>query len=572
MRPPLRTYFTFGWFNQGNPSSIEQFHSALKKYNRDAVIAACSAINCLLKTWAVGFMDSPTHDVLVKAAFPDFMAKPMLQARHRSGDGRVVFHRQQTLFVAKMATLHCSTHGANPLAAKYWGGLGDVFLMANDHLYFLLPTPTTPDQEIINVLAQFVPALEISGRHSLRFTVARAHAFLKIARALRGRHNFVDIDNIFQKATGMTVLEFQALCVATISKYTEMNVDQFRTNATAFFVNQDWFKSASVREQQLEQFLSHVSSDADSFQQQYKKKDTGASDFTPFRDKPLLSTMLVSKKFFFPIDAGFLADKIESGIFWTVHNAISKSPTKEHLHQFWADVFEIYLNKLLSDSVDGSKNNFFPSPIYVSDGTQVCDGLMICGTSAILFEYKGVTFRAESKYGGTPQALSQTIDDKLVSPKGVKQLANAIDRLFMRESTDKISGVNVATIRTIFPVLVTRDSIGRTLVLNLYLQRKFQVMVNKRKCRPRVVTPLFCMDAEAIETVSAYLKEARLDDILDAQHRADPNMASTFQAIENSVLNSIGERDNHSINGNFDELFDNGIKTLFPQEKLSSNL
>jgi hypothetical protein len=562
---PLRTYFTFSWFNRGNPSSIEQFKGTLAKYNRDAVVAVCSAVNCLLKTWGGGYLDPVVHDVLVNSAFPPSLANEMVRARKNPGDRRMVFHRQQLLFVAKMAVIHCATAGVNPLPQKYWGGLGDAFLMANDHLHFTLPTPTTPDQEVLNVLSQFIPALESSGLFSLRHMTARAHTFAEIASDSKSRHNFVNLPDIFESLTGLTVLDFHSLCFAVIAKYIQMDLRQFLADGKSFFLTREWFRTAALQPEKVDRFLSEMASSGHVFQASFKSRDTGASDFTPMRDKPIF---VANNHWLFAIDTAFVADKIESGIFWRVHNSLKTREEKRNLHAFWADIFETYLDRLLSQSIDGIRNRFFTSPRYASDGNEVCDGLILCGTSAILLEYKGVTFTAESKYSGNPALVSRAIDEKLVSPKGVEQLANAVRRLFTRGTLEQIRDVDTSGVLKVFPVLVTRDPIGRTLVLNLYLHRKFQTMVNRRQCRPRIITPLFCMDADAIETISAYLKDVRLDHVLDAQHKADPNVVSTFQAINNSVLDSLAKRDNPFIARAFEDFFERGIRTLFPYENL----
>jgi hypothetical protein len=95
------TYFTFAEFNSGRPSSPEQFQNALSGYHRDSVVALCSAVNCLLKTWEGGRVDPKAHDLLARTAFSADLAYRMSQARENVRDPRVAFHRQQLLFVGE---------------------------------------------------------------------------------------------------------------------------------------------------------------------------------------------------------------------------------------------------------------------------------------------------------------------------------------------------------------------------------------------------------------------------------------------------------------------------------------
>ncbi len=561
MPQPFATYFTFAEFNSGKPSSLEQFQNALSGYHRDSVVALCSAVNCLLKTWEGGRVDSKAHDLLARTAFSADLAYRMSRARENVRDPRVVFHRQQLLFVAKAAALYCQNAGINPLAKVNWGGFGAVLLMANDQLPFLFPPAEARDEQLVNTLAEFVPVLELSGPSSIKNKTARAHTLSAIAAELTAHQDFVDIAGIFGRLAGMNVLEFRALCFASMTKYMQLDLEQFQQNPGSFFLARTWFDKAALDPAKVNRFLVDVSAHGESLKQRFEQRNAGKSDFTPIRDKPIY----VSNDKLFPIDAAFLGEKLETGIFWTVHNSLSGAE-KQRLHRFWGYVFQIYMDRLLSSTVDGNKNIYVPSPRYVSDGQEVCDGLILCGSSVVLLEYKGATFTAESKYSGDSALLAQAIDEKLVAQKGVRQLANAVQRLFTRDAADQIVGANISNIRSVFPVLVTRDGIGGALVINLLLNRKFEVMFNRRLCRPRIVTPLFCMDAKTAEIISAYLREARLDDILDARYRNDPRMMSSFQQVPNPVLESIGRRQSEYVNYSFDQFVNSGLTLLFPGE------
>lgn len=243
---------------------------------------------------------------------------------------------------------------------------------------------------------------------------------------------------------------------------------------------------------------------------------------------------------------------------------------RQRLHRFWGYVFQTYVDRLLSKNAAGGKHTYIRSPQYVSGG-EVCDGLILCGSSGILLEYKGATFTAESKYSGDTALLSQALDEKLVTEKGVRQLANAIERLFARGTKDQIADVDISRVRRVFPVLVTRDGIGGALVINVILNRKFDTMLNRRSCRPYLITPLFCMDAEVMEGISAYLREVRLDDILDARYKGDPRMMSSFGHVFNPVLDAIGYRPNEFVDLWFDQFTKTGLTVLFPGEHFETD-
>ena len=131
---------------------------------------------------------------------------------------------------------------------------------------------------------------------------------------------------------------------------------------------------------------------------------------------------------------------------------------------FTGKVFEKYATWLLRESVgrDNRHNQFFSSPKYERDGTEVCDGIVLCGCDAVFIEYKGGVFTAASKYGRNPGNLHAEIEEKLIrnpegKRKGIEQLAEAIRRTCRKTDFDRIHGIDLSGVRRIFPLLVLRD-------------------------------------------------------------------------------------------------------------------
>ena len=567
----LETYLSFAEI-QGRSSTIEEFRRELLLFSRDAVVFVCSALNCLLKT--EGNIDLKAHETLLKEAFPTSLYNILDQLRKR-GDGRtsrIVFHRLQLLFVVKEAIRICPTDGRDATGMPYWGGLGLVLLMANDHLLYRSVDPDAPDKKIISTLADFIPITEYSGRMTVLLQRAARSILMstKFLEAFRGRKEFVDIPDYFQKATGLSLPEYQALCVGLMSSYMALDYEAFRQEPASFRLNtKTWGRNTSINGEKIDAFLRLLSGSPEMLRDNFKRRDHGINDFTWMRDKPLFE----GAGGLFPFDTLFLAEKLETGYFWRVHEFLTDPLQKERLHSFWGLIFQDYMHWLLSFSVDESKNIYIPSPRYANDlNAEACDALILCGSSAALIEYKGDTFTAEGKYSGSPELLEAEIEKKLVGTsakrKGLGQLADAMRKLFRKDSPEKLANVDLSRIRTIYPVLVTRDDIGGALVMNLYLARKFGQLLSGRSIKPRVLTPFFCMSADELETISAYLKEAEFTSILEARYRADPILRSTFTAVDNAVLRTIGLRRNPILEDAYATAMDEFCGKLFPGKVL----
>jgi hypothetical protein len=59
---------------------------------------------------------------------------------------------------------------------------------------------------------------------------------------------------------------------------------------------------------------------------------------------------------------------------------------------------------------------------------------------------------------------------------------------------------------------------------------------------PSSVTPMFCLSADDLEKLSAYLPDCTLADVLSARYKRDKVLQSSFWLVENSVLKKKGER------------------------------
>ena len=284
-----------------------------------------------------------------------------------------------------------------------------------------------------------------------------------------------------------------------------------------------------------------MSANADALSKAVTEKNPLANDFTNFRNKPLFADV----GYFFPLDVAILAEKFDSGPFWRVHEHIP-AEDRGRFHSFWGNVFEDYINWLFIQCIDGKRNQFYPNPKYADRPTeQVCDGIMVCGRSAVLIEYKSSTFTVGAKYGGNPKELENDLRKKLVgtpeSRKGVYQLADAVEKLCRHENPDKIEGVDMTQVTTLFPLIITRDDLGSALGTNAFLNLHFQELLRGKRFA-RSVTPLFCLSADDLEKLSAYLPDTPLADALSARCKRDKKLQSSFWLVDNSVLKKRGER------------------------------
>lgn len=565
----VATYFSYGRLS-GSPSTLVQFRTELQRFSRDQMVYLCGAMNTLLRSWFGGAPDPTSHELLVRMVLDAAAAEQLLQGS-KAQEPRFVFHREQLLFIAKEAILICPEAGLNPLSQPR-GTMTRLFLMANDHFYVPQPETTDYEQGLLNLLSNLVPSIEYSAPHAFRNAIARSHLMYgRFSDELRGDVDFANTTDEFRRLVDLTPDEFMGLCFGLLSKYMNATIQSFVAQPDSLFLRDEYFQQTAIAVEQIRKFKKELSATPEALKKVFERKLKGPSDFTLFRAKPLYQ----SGDRLFCIDPGFLAEKLETAPFWRTMLSMGTKQGRDAFLAFWGRVFEKYVNWLFYESVgtDNRHNRFIPTPKYEADNTEVCDGLIVCGSDAVFMEYKGGVFTAESKYGRDPTKLRAEIEEKLIrnpegKRKGIEQLADAIRRTCCERGAERVIGVDLSGVRRVFPVLILRDGIGDAPMMNAFLIHRFDAIptLSPNTIRPKVLTPIFCMAADTLEYIAAFLKDVRFSDILDARYRANRGMGGPFLAVHNDVLEGLGEKRNVVLEAAFHSFIEPLLLTLFPSE------
>jgi len=561
----IATYIPFSEINNNKPCTLDEFHDAIKAFPRLRLLHICSAMNALLRS-----EDEPVnlraHDSLVRNLFDEATAALLLDQRD---EVRYVFHRQQILFVAKTAILYCVDDN-RPIEAAQFKNLGRVFLMAGDHLAY----PPAKPEPLLDRFAYFasmmLPVQEASGFHRYDHKMARSFAMLnESAPNLRQRQpRYWDIPALFEQVSGLPLLTFQSFLFGALTKFLEFDPRAYMNDPRSYGLNQNWFRSTTIKRELIDAFLNCVSGTPETFKHGFQRYDWGPSDFTPFRDRPLF----IDGEYCFLIDFAFLAEKFETGPFWTVHNSLSSNVDKMDLHAFWGELFERYGNDALTASCINNLNLAHGSPDFEDQASgQACDALIVCGTYAVFIEMKGATFSSRAKYANDYHQLMAEIDAKLVqepdgSAKAVHQLKRPIELAFDQAAPEKIKNVDLRLVDTVYPLIITRDDIGSVFAMNGYLQLRFSEATKNSAVSVRV-TPLFCINSEDFERLCAYLGDVSLADLLHAHYRAcrgkgDYLLTSYFATEGNKILQRLGTRQPRVTKSAWSKLGDTAVKHL----------
>lgn len=508
----------------GRRSTLAEFRALLREFHRDAVVHLASLINQLL--FGPGPIDKRLHDAIVERFMPPHIAALASRPRGAGEPPVFVYHQQQLIFLAKEALFICHDHGRLPPQGDEAFAL--LFLMASDQFAQEAPVAESGDEKLLAQVAQFFPIFETTGSHRWQHSVFRPALLLNHWRRLHqaGQTSF-DPDELFLQATGIPIEAYFGFTFAVIAKSLEFNLERLASDRESFGVDLAFFKETIMDPAITQKYLDDISLPSSDFS--HSTENRWIADYTCFRRIPAVRR----SGRIYPVDFSFLAGKCDSALFWKVNDSFSDSPARDRFHEFWGQLFECYANSFLDQTADQNGHSLFTSPTYADHpNEQVCDAIVICGSEAVLVEYKANMFKIEGKYSGDWRVLQEDIEKKLVGtlqrPKGIRQLAIAVQRVFSKG--ERVADVDLSRVRKVFPLLVTLDSLGGAAFLNTYLVRRFRQLFGRPRTR-MVVTPTFSLSAEQFEILCGHLSETRITELLEARYRADRDLRLPFHLL-----------------------------------------
>ena len=326
----------------GRRSSRDEFNAEILKFPTDLLLSICSALSMFLFGWSPHF-DKDIHDRLVDALCPG------ASQAIRRGPFVTLFHRQMLLLVAKEALRLGPNALPQPSSRP---DMTRLFTMANDQLAAVEAPSSEGARSTVELISRFLSLSEFQ-YHQPAIRLARAYVMLaNLGNLIPSDGTQFDIPQMFEQSTGLRLEVYFPLVMATMSKYARLEVELFQS-PRHFAVRLDWFSNTSLDKVRLERFFADLSADYTEFKQLLRVYDKGISDFTVFRERPIVRL----GDDFYPIDFAFLAAKSESAFFWRAQSSLP-SKQRENFHAFWGMIFERYVHRLLQQSVDGSINQY----------------------------------------------------------------------------------------------------------------------------------------------------------------------------------------------------------------------
>jgi hypothetical protein len=317
--------------------SLDELIADIRKFERGSLLWICAEIVSRVQLWARPALHNRVNYLRYLVEFFDETTSSCLLAGSQSRfPVKLLFHRRQIVLISKLAAQHCQGGLDARLNRK---DLGVLFLKANDLLdYGLLPAPTGGPggrEEYIKIVTEMLAVKEGSSP-DIGAMFIRGHLMIaRYAQELNSESDYVDVAGELEKATGLSLLEFEALVFGTHARFGSKFSQQVVLEPHLLPLRQADFGQAAVSREKVDSFLEFFSASPDDIADEVSRTDCGRNDATVFRRHPMVRN--ISSETVSQGDGGHLMiDNLfffgaQTGPYW-----IANSIDGEKLRRFWA--------------------------------------------------------------------------------------------------------------------------------------------------------------------------------------------------------------------------------------------
>lgn len=532
-RPPeMRTWVPWSELVQAPRGTLDEFHALLRKYPRSSLLRICARLSVFFNYGPDAGTTAKEDAVAywIPALFP---AQLVPKVQNLLARKRVIFFQAQLRYVAaetiRLKEPHAEDGSVVPNVA-----IGELLLRAGELLYEHHAKPADELDRLANLISQFLPIYEIDSPTEAFIQFLRFYIMLTVnIPRLPAESKTFDVKAEFERHLGLS-LETYCDFIFFFSMHA-MIVRNHKSKDAAMDcgVRIGTFQNMKAPSDIIEKMFDNVSFSLDKLAAQ--KIGSGYADFEFLRDRPYFKF----EDQLYCLDYEFAVSKLESGVLWRVLKSLDTKERDPYL-SFWGNVFEDYVVWLFETYASQQQNKVYSAPQYADDQTkQICDAIIVCGSTAVLVEAKLATCRADIRYSGDYKKMRKFIEERLVSGTdrrvGISQLVNALNNITTLPDSSLPSWLR--GVRKFIPVIITKDDIGSSWVMNSYLQKRFRQ--EKKKYKGYTVTPIVSMSISTLERAMRALKELPFETILEDRMQQDKQLTRPFEAASKYVPRGV---------------------------------
>ena len=466
---------------------------------------------------------------------------------------RQPFHSLQILTLMKKVILYGAREGGIRPDVDREGAhrLGRCLLMVNDFLFdeensraISASRPSSKRRKIALQL-QVGSGLEVNNPPSIdRSTVRSDIIFNEIAEKKRTTLN---VRALFPLRTGLNLEEYVDLIFGVLTHYTILDSKELIEKTGLACVNvKTYFAEANANS--VERFWQMELTTLDDLEEMLRKPSPlkPQHDFIAFRQKPFVH---VGEGNAVPIHVGFIQEKLESGLFWSIFHSLASDEERESLFRNWGYLFEEYISQTVCQALEKAPETYFAFPKFTDNNEEAFDGIVVAGDYCVVMEYKGGFLKAEAKYAEDEDEFIHDTDKKFGAGKkaGLEQLSRKVGAIFAAKDHQKrlLHGIDLSNVKVVVPMLIVQEPFISSEITATYLVEEFGSLKRKQQMDPSITCtfPLI-LDVSEVENLKPYLSSGKIS-FIDCIMKRIGTGSSGFLSFGDFLRGYVSERKSH---------------------------
>jgi len=524
-------------------ASIRDVVQMAKTINRDAGLIVLCTYNLLLSLASLRpELTGEASDRLTaqQALLRNSISEKRLrELKDKLGDAHLVrrplFHRAQLLTMIKLVARYGHTTAGNRLDQRDdFDQLAELGLLVNSLWNFPLEDPDPGDA----VAPHLAPSIEIENPPSIAESVVGSSRMLGPHLAeLRDSHRFAThVERAFLFETGLNFVELMDLVFALWSFYSSISVEELVSNQGRGRYN-PFMPENIVSAKNIKGLLNLVSvpfGEVPGIAGDPEGRNF-LIDFTEFRQRPVWK---FADNNYLCIDPAFLQEKLSSGVYWTIMNALDPQ-TREEFSRIWGRLFELRLFEILESF--SLPDTVYRSPRYTDTLDEAFDVVVDFGDRLIVIQAKGSFVRVDAKYSGVSQQCFDGIDERFGDGPGkaLGQMRVNLLACFGLDRRRPVAEFRGRRFREILPLIVYQEPILNFGPVTRHYVRELEASLSGALYQlDTVVRPVTFMHIEDFYLIAQHVRDGSTS-LIEVLHRKladDPGHRQSFRAFWTETL------------------------------------
>lgn len=556
----------------GEKLTLKEIYSEVKQLDRKSMLRLLSLVSTLLVN--EGQTDVDLQRKLMGMLLPRTYWPKILAIMKQNDSQRILFSEHQLLYCFSLF-LRLGRASPPPREDRQTFlevlsySLFKILLGINDYLH---TGPTSSDLSDSELEESILRSQILNLREDDLLLIARYYELLfKLPYSDRSRNHpsRLDVGEIFEQATGLSMLDYFASGFGTFSRFVKLNTTNLQAALNQYWLDPySYFHTTRLASRgaknPIRQLISSQTALKMALRKEVGRTQQPYYSFTPFKQRPLIR---MSRNQVIPISVRYLIENITTGIYWRILDYLSPAggtgsqrKTGERFMTFFGDLFEQYVQNVFKRMFPASKAS--PDRVtyefsYGEHDDRTTDAILVYPDTLVLIESKSSRLTRDTGITGAVARIEADLEKYVYKAAG--QMDRVIQDFRLRKFT--IKGVDPSQVRRFIPVVVTLVPVP----INIFTRKRIDDYLMKTAWLEKPgVTQLVVLSAEELEMLEVVVsKGISILEVLTEYLNSKAGVGIPMKTFLFNQYSHLSPFRNEFLLSKYNELMTHVQKTLF---------